>query len=244
MRKLTTAVVAGFVAAVSLVGTTAPAQASATGFDVSRGPDAVTYAGCRDYAASYSVPSNIQNSSDWVLEVVTYDPAGNEVDRSSLTSVHGISDGGSDPASGKVGLMICSTGKTGTYRVDANLDYYNALGLHSYDHDSDTFTVRHAASRTGLGVNDTTAGYGQTLHFTASSSVERPSGYVANGDAAVRLQKYVDGAWRTIATRRTDSHGKAHFSVAWNHRSTVKTRAVTVGTDDYAHSISGQRAIY
>jgi hypothetical protein len=244
MKKLTTAVVAALVATAGLVGTTSPASASSTGFDVSRGPDAVTYAGCRDFAASYSVPSNIHSGNDWVLEVVTYDPSGAEVDRKSLTSVHGISEGGSDAPNGTVGLYICSAGAKGTYRVESTLDYYNWLGIHTYDHDTDTFEVRRPTSRTALKVDDATAAYGQTLHFTVASTQERPSGLVANAGAKVRLEKYVGGAWRVVATRTTDRYGKARFGVVWKHRSTVKTRAVTVAGSGYGQSASAQRAIY
>ncbi len=244
MKKLTTAVVTALVATAGLVGTPAPASASSTGFDVSRGPDAVTYGGCRDVAASYSVPDNIHANYDWVMEVLTYDPSGQVVDNKSLTSVHGISDGGSDPQRGTVGLLVCSTGATGTYRVESKLDYYNSLGIHFYDEDSDTFRVRRPASRTAVGVNDATAAYGQTLHFTVKSSKERPSGLVANAGAKVRLEKYVGGTWRVIGTRTTDSYGKARFGVVWKYRSTVKTRAVTVAGSGYTQSASAQRAIY
>jgi hypothetical protein len=244
MKKLTTAVVTALVATAGLVATTSPASASSTGFDVSRGPDAVTYAGCREYAASYSVPANIHASYDWVLEVVTYAPSGAEVDRKSLTSVHSISDGGSDAPSGNVGLLICSTDPHGTYRVDSKLDYYSSFGFHHYDRDTDTFEVRRPTSTTGLKVNDSTASYGQTLHFTVQSGKEGPSGVVTNAGATVRLEKYVGGTWRAIGTKTTDRYGKARFGVVWKHRRTVPTRAVTVAAAGYGQSVSGQRAIY
>ncbi|RJS46472.1 hypothetical protein [Nocardioides cavernaquae] len=244
MKKLTTAVVTALVATAGLVATTAPASASSTGFDVSRGADAVTYAGCHEHAAAYSVPANIDSNYEWVMEVVTYDPSGAEVDRKSLTAVNGPLYVDNAPASGNVGILICSTGPKGSYRVESKLDYYNSLGFHYYDYDTDTFEVRSPTSRTGLKVNDATAAYGQTLHFTASSAKERPSGLVANAGAKVRLEKYVGGAWRVIATKSTDRYGKARFAVTWKHRATVKTRAVTVATSGYGKSASAQRAIY
>jgi hypothetical protein len=244
MKKLTTAVVTALVATAGLVATTAPASASSTGFDVSRGADAVTYSGCREYDAAYSVPANIDSSYEWVMEVVTYDPSGAEVDRKSLTAVDGPLYVDNAPASGNIGILVCSTGPKGTYRIESKLDYYNSFGFHRYDYDTDTFEVRRPASRTGLKVNDASAAYGQTLHFTVGSSKERPSGLVANAGAKVRLEKYVDGAWRVIATKSTDRYGKARFGIVWKHRTTVKTRAVTVATPAHGQSASAQRAIY
>jgi hypothetical protein len=238
MHKLSVLAVTASVAVASLLGPASTAHASASGFDVSRDAVAVTYDGCRGYAVSYSVPAGIHAGNDWVLTVATHDPAGALLDRRSISSVDGI------PANGTVDVLLCDDARPGTYRLESTLDYYNWLGFHTLDHDTDTFTAREPGSTTSLRVNDSTAAYGQRLRFTAHAGKETPAGVVAHRGATVRLEKYVAGSWRVVGTTTTDSYGNARFSTVWKHRKAVPVRAVTLPSGGLAGSTSGERTIY
>jgi hypothetical protein len=243
MRKITGLLAATLLGGMlTMLGLAAPAHASGTGFYVHRDSTIVTYEGCHNYGVYYSVPAEIASTYSWSIDINVHDPAGTTSD---FTFVY--SDG--DPASGTAYIYLCDWERAGTFTIESELNYYGTTdGYETYvdetDFDSDTVYVRKPFTRTKVAVNDATASYGQKLTFTVASTKEYATGYFSNRYETVALQKYVGGAWRTIATRDTNSNGKAWFPVVWKHRTTVRVRAVTVATDTARSSYSPELKVF
>lgn len=195
----------------------------------------VIYDTCSYHSFSYAIPAEMA-AYDWSLEVRAYDPRGVEVTAAWLWKDEG------DPASGTAsgadnGLQICSWEMPGTWRLEADLNFYGGPYSDRRLPDS-TFTMRYANTHTTLAVNDTTAAYKQRLKFTIRSRAEYPEGFFPNAYATVRLQKKTASGWVTLKSATTGSAGGARIYVYWKPRSKVKVRAVTVGELPYSKSYS------
>ena len=133
------------------------------------------------------------------------------------------------------GMFFCGFEMTGKYRVTAEVTYFEDF---TSEYFTDTFTLRRAGVRATLGVNDTTASYGQRLRFSTKVTGEFPRGYFALPYERVRIQKRTPSGWRTAASTMTDGKGVARFSLVWRHTSRVAVRVVATPDSPYATGVS------
>ena len=193
--------------------------------------DRVLYDDCYDYAYSYAIAAP---TADWNVDVEITDPFG------AHESGDYIYD--AEPASGTSSLHLCGSGldSPGTYRITATLTWYDA----SYNKITEpatvvSFTLARPATRTTLRASTTRPEYNTKVVFRAKSTVQGRLAYAPHQYEKVRLEAYVNGAWRKVDTTTTDSYGRAKFPYRWNtHKPRVKIRAVTLGSPAWAPSKS------
>jgi hypothetical protein len=228
-------------AAASLVGQVVNATPSLAATSSVTGIAGVIYDTCHDNKFQYSIDPE-KAAYDWSLEVRAFDPRGVEVTSSWLWKDEG------DPSSGTAsgsdnGLQICSWERAGTWRLEAELNFYGG----PYADEilaSDTFTMRKARSKASLSVNDTTAQYNQRLRFATRVTGEYPKGYFPLQYKTVRLQKLTSAGWKTIARTSTNENGVARFSVVWKDRHRKAVRIAVAPGSPYSSTVSRTTRIY
>lgn len=198
--------------------------------------DTVLYDDCYDYAYSYVITAP---TADWNVDVEITDPFG------AHESGDYIYD--AEPASGTSSLQLCGTGidSPGTYRITATLTWYDS----SYNVFTEpatvvSFTLARPATRTTLRTFITRPEYDTKVVFRLKSTVQGRLAYAPHQYEKVRLERYVNGAWRKLDTATTDGYGRAKFPYRWStHKPRVKVRAVTLGSPAWAPSKSDRLVI-
>lgn len=230
VRRLVLVSVSTVLAAASLSLTSVtPAVAAAGYIDV---PNAVAYDDCRYVPVRWSVDT-ARALEGWSMTVSAYDPRGVEDASAFLYS-------DANPTSGSTGttddgLLFCGFELPGTWRVVADVDYYDGGASERF---TDTFVVRRPMSRATIAAHDYSATYGQRIRFSSKVTGEFPRGYFALPYEPVRIQKRTPSGWRTAATTYTDGKGIARFSLVWRHAARVAVRVVAVPGTPYAGAVS------
>lgn len=221
-------------AAAALVGLTMP-PATAYGFASSvTGMNGVIYDTCHHHPFEYAIDPD-KAAYDWSMRVSIYDPRGVEVSSAWLWKDEG--DPSSGTASGDDGLQICSDETPGTWRIEAELNFYG--GPYADERIAPrTFTMSAARSRTSLSVNDRTARVGQKLKFKTRVTGQFPNGYFPLRYEDVRLQVNKGGRWKTMASGMTSSSGVARFTVVWKEARARNVRVVAAPGSPYLSSKS------
>jgi hypothetical protein len=220
-------------ASVAMAGVlaTAPPAHAATAVVPTNG---VIYDDCFGHPFQYSIDP-AKAAYDWSLEVTVYDPRGVEASSSWLWKDEG--DASSGVATGDNGLEICGSDLPGTWRMEAELNMYGG----GYDDEilpAQTFTMSPAGSRATVKVNDASAEVGQEIRFTATVKGQFPNGYFPVEYAPVRLQKKVDGSWKTMSRATTDDRGVAKFTVRWKDSGRKTVRVLATGNAPYVAAAS------
>lgn len=187
---------------------------------------------CGDYGYSYSASLPAGFSAGWSLELQLIGPDGNEIDSDFLLD---------DPTVGVGSFFLCeSPNLAGTYTVRTG---ETARACNSeYDCVPITSTTSYAQfrlpmTRTTVKANVIRPRKGQVVRFTITSRDERPEGYFGTPYAAVRLQAYRDGRWRSIKKTSTSDTGRATIEARYAGKK-VKVRAVTDGDSSRTGSTS------
>lgn len=210
---------------------TTPAHAEGVTVSVS---NAVIYDTCYQKQFRYNIDPDLA-AFDWSLWVTAYDPRGVEVSSASVWKDEGY--GASGTSKGDDGLQICSFEMPGTWRIESEIHFYGG------PHEDQTLPVSHisvrrAATRTSVTVNDRTADYNQILTFKVKSAAEYPNGFFRNGYADVRLQRKASGRWVNIDKATANENGVARFRGRWKIRAKTQVRAVTLAESPYTASRS------
>jgi hypothetical protein len=228
-------------AAMSMVGLVVNATPSLAATSSVTGIAGVIYDACRYHKFRYSIDPE-KAVYDWSLEVRAFDPRGVEVTSAWLWKDEGDPSAGTASGSDN-GLHICSWERAGTWRLEAELNFYDG----PYSDEilaSDTFTMRKARSKATLSVNDTTAQYSQRLRFSTRVTGEYPNGYFPLEYKTARLQKKTSAGWKKIARTSTNENGVARFSVVWKDRRRKAVRVVAVPGSPYSNAVSRTIRIY
>lgn len=194
----------------------------------------VIYSDCRDHAYMYDLqlPSDTES---WDLEVSVLGPDGLE-----HTSDY-VYDDGWYTGAGVSSFQVCGGAMPGRYTLQAVLTTYD------YDYNPSaellptaSFDMRLPFTRTKLTVSNRTPRFNQVVTFKVKTKDERVNGYYATEYPDVRLEVRRDGQWRKVKGSKTMANGVgvAKIKYRWNVRSAVKVRAVTIGDDYYAASVS------
>jgi len=193
-----------------------------------RSTDGVLYEGCHYRPFSYAIDSDMAQH-EWSLEVTAYDPRGAKVASSWLWKSDGAPSSGVAKGRDK-GLEVCDSDGTGRYRLTAVLHLYTGPCTDEAVPEA-SFGMRHPGSRTRLKVDQTAHARGHRVRFVVQSRVQDRSGFVANGNRQVALERKTERGWVRFAVVDTDQDGFAVRSVAWRHRVVRKIRAVTLRTE-------------
>jgi hypothetical protein len=205
------------------------------------GVNGVIYDACQYNKFQYWIDPE-KAGYEWSLEVRAFDPRGVEVTSAWLWKDEGDPSSGSASGSDN-GLQICSWERAGTWRLEAELNFYD--GPHPDEIlASDTFTMRKSRSRSSLSVNDTTAQYNQRLRFSTRVTGEYPNGYFPLEYKTARLQTKTSVGWKTIARSSTNENGVARFSVPWKERRRKAVRLVAAPGSPYSNAVSRTIRIY
>ena len=222
-------------AALSIVGLGVSASPSQAATSSLTGISGVIYDTCHYHQFRYSIDPE-KAAYDWSLEVRAYDPRGVQVSSTFLWKDEG------DPSSGVAsgsdnGLQICSWERPGTWRLEAELNFYG--GPYSDEVlPAATFTMRSARSKATLSVNDRSAQYNQRLRFSTRVTGEYPNGYFPLSYRTAMLQKKTSTGWKTIARKSTSDTGVARFSVVWKERRRKAVRVVSVPGSPFSKGAS------
>jgi hypothetical protein len=230
-RRLLTLVLCSALAVTALNWGAPPAHAATSSVS---GVSGVIYDTCSYHRFRYAIDP-AKAAYDWSLEVRAIDPRGVEVSSSWLWKDEG--DPPSGTTSGDDGLQICSSEIPGTWRLEAELNFYGG----PYTDEAlptTSFTMRKARSRASLSVNDSSARYGQRLRFASRVTGEFPTGYFALSWETVRLQKRTASGWQTIARTTTNENGVARFAITWKERRRKAIRVVANPGTPYVGSVS------
>jgi len=228
-RSLALGATAAILATGSIVSGAGSAQAVGS-VTITPPADKVLYEDCYDYTYSYAISAP---SSNWDVDINITDPFG------AYESGAYIYDG--EPSLGTESLFLCGgTDRPGTYTITSTLTWYDA----SYNEyvepaTSVQFTLGKPATRTTLRVSTRQPAYNSRIGFRSKSTVQGRLAYARLEYEKVRLEAYLNGAWRKVQTLTTDSDGLARFRYRWDIRKPrVKVRAVTLSSASWRASRS------
>ena len=211
--------------AAALVAVPAPAQADVTG--TTSTTDVVLTDQCQPHAIDYDLAVS-PGTAFWRLEVQVFGPEGN-------TSEGTVANSATSPAKGTVTVSFCGSETPGTYTVRGTGFYEIVPALQiPYALPETTFEVRRAETRTSLSRRSLGDGLSR---LTVRVEAQVPSGWAPATGVLVRLEKRVDGQWRTVrGTAPTTVRGTAKATIRPGRA--TRLRAVSVERGSTAGSTS------
>ena len=211
--------------AAALVAVPAPAQAVVTG--TTSTTDVVLSEQCQTHTIAYDLMVS-PGTLFWRLEVQVLDPDGHTSEGTVATSA-------TSPGTGTVSVPFCGSETPGTYTVRGTGFYEVVPAVQiPYELPETTFEVRRAETRTAL--RRTSVGTGLT-RVTVRVEEQSPTGWVRADGVLVRIERWLDGQWRTVrGTALTTVHGAARATIRPGRA--TRLRAVSVERGSTAGSTS------